>query len=235
MPNRVRTTVRSQRHRLRRALCRAHRWGRLGREHGGSADIINGEVKTADIGNGEVKAATSAAARSSPPISRTPRVTAAKLATDAVNAAKVLDNSLTGADINEATLSGVPSTPTGPRAATSTALSRPVIADAAVTLPKLDFDPATQAELDQLASDDGNGPNAGSTSCTGADWPVSPTTSPTAPTTRPRPGGCSAATTAPPAPTSSARPTTRRSTCASTARARCGSSPPATAPARVRT
>ena len=36
------------------------------------------------------------------------------------------------------------------------------IADAAVTIPKLAYDPATQAELDALGTDDGDGPNAGS-------------------------------------------------------------------------
>ena len=75
----------------------------------------------------------------------------------------VQDNGLTGVDIDESTLS-LPASGGGGSASDvncTGCVATTEIADAAVTIPKLAFDPATQAELDSLAADDGNAPNTG--------------------------------------------------------------------------
>ncbi len=94
----------------------------------GSADIINGEVKsvdigngevhTADIGTGEVKTADIGDAEVTTRDIGSGQVTtgelaaasvlASKLAANSVTGAKVADNTLTGADIDESTLTGLP-------------------------------------------------------------------------------------------------------------------------------
>jgi hypothetical protein len=84
------------------------------------------------------------------------KVTSKDIARDAVKAkhvkdgqlgtAEVADNALTGADIDEATLQNLPVQ------LADGSVTTVKLADAAVTLPKLAFDPATQTELDALAS-----------------------------------------------------------------------------------
>jgi hypothetical protein len=154
-----------------------------------STDIINGEVKSVDIGTGQVKsadispanvteaklanAAVTGAKVADGAIATAKlldgAITTAKLADGAVNGAKVLDDSLTGADVANTNSLRSPEIAglTGADIDESTlfndnSLTTADLADAAVTIPKLDFDPATQAEFDQLATDDGDPPNTGS-------------------------------------------------------------------------
>jgi hypothetical protein len=105
-----------------------------GQNQVGSDDIINGEVKTGDVGDFEIKAAD--------------------IAPDSLGGGKIANQSVKNADLSIGASSSNTIADGG--------IQGIDVQNGTLTIPKLSFDPATQPELNNLATDDGDGPNAGS-------------------------------------------------------------------------
>jgi len=94
-----------------------------------TGDIINGEVRSGDIGDGEVRAAEVAPDSLGSNKIADGSVKNADLSTGASSSNTIADGGIQGVDVRNETLGGEK------------------LADLAVTIPKLAFDPATQVEL----------------------------------------------------------------------------------------
>jgi trimeric autotransporter adhesin len=99
-----------------------------------TGDIIDGQVKSLDVGNGEVKGED--------------------LAANSVGDSKIADRSVKNADLGIGASSSNTIADGG--------IQGIDVKNGTLTIPKLSFDPATQAELDELASSDADPPNEGS-------------------------------------------------------------------------